>query len=517
MLTLEMELLTGVYRASLVDRSAAEWPPHPERVFSALVQAWGDGGERADERAALEWLEALDEPPSIEASEINGERTAPAVYVPPNDARSTDISILPAQRKRQARQFMAVVPLEPLASPDGTLVHVRFRWAQPAPEPHWRPLGALAQRVSSVGHSSSFVRLLFREEPSAEGPARMYVPGEDGDTPLRVAYPGRLRHLEEWYSIEGGKRRERPKVRATARYVAPRNLAGDAPNTIFGAEDNWVVLATAPQGFDDRSEALSSYVPDLLAFPRVAKCIRNALMKSAPDPPPEISGHEVDGTPSQSPHLAIVPLANVGWTRSDGSLLGVGLVLPRDASLQDRSVVFRAVQDWMRARRTAENQPIGEARLGRSAVWSLVRLIDSERASLRPDRYCRVAHSWASVTPVFLDRFLKGTNELEEVDLIVRACANIGLPERDLVEVEIHKHSAVCGAETTYPSRGRERRPDWSFPEESRYRSRPRRHVVLRFRNEVRGPILLGAGRFHGMGLLLPILDEGRPRRGAEP
>ena len=32
MLTLELELLTGVYRAALPDGSAAEWPPHPERV-----------------------------------------------------------------------------------------------------------------------------------------------------------------------------------------------------------------------------------------------------------------------------------------------------------------------------------------------------------------------------------------------------------------------------------------------------------------------------------------------------
>jgi CRISPR-associated protein Csb2 len=44
MLALKIELLTGVYRASLPDNSRSEWPPHPERVFSALVQAWGDGG-----------------------------------------------------------------------------------------------------------------------------------------------------------------------------------------------------------------------------------------------------------------------------------------------------------------------------------------------------------------------------------------------------------------------------------------------------------------------------------------
>ncbi len=57
MLTLEIELLTGVYRAALPDGSSAEWPPHPERVFSALVQAWADGGCDSQERAALEWIE----------------------------------------------------------------------------------------------------------------------------------------------------------------------------------------------------------------------------------------------------------------------------------------------------------------------------------------------------------------------------------------------------------------------------------------------------------------------------
>ncbi|HEU4583755.1 MAG TPA: type I-U CRISPR-associated protein Csb2 [Polyangiaceae bacterium] len=498
MLTLEIELLTGVYRASQVDQSAAEWPPHPERVFSALVQAWGDGGQLPGERAALEWLEALEDPPSIEASEVNRERTAPVVYVPPNDARSTDISILPAQRKRQARHFRAVVPLAPLASSDGTLAHVRFRWSQPVPELHRRHLRALAHRVSSVGHSSSLVRLQFREEVIVNDPERMYVPHEAGPTALRVAYAGRLRHLEFWYSIEEGKLRKRPKVRATARYAreTPRS---DIPSTVFGPDPDWIVL-------EARRDAGSSFTPDVLAFPRVAKCIRNALMKFASDPPPEvISGHKKDGTPSESPHVAIVPLTNVGWSYSDGSLLGVGLILPRALERETRAVVLQAIQVWLKDRGSPTGSGAsGEVRLGRNAVWQLKQVIEGERASLRPARYCAAACTWRSVTPVFLDRFLKGTSEMEEVELIAQACANIGLPERDLVEVQIHKHSAVRGAETTYPSRGRAHRPDWSFPEKSSYQNRPRRHVVLRFRNPVTGPVLLGAGRYHGMGLLLP-------------
>ena len=83
MLALEIELLTGVYRAALPDRSGAEWPPHPERAFSALAQAWGDGGADPAERAALEWLERLP-PPSVEAEEVEADqkRSAVTVFVP---------------------------------------------------------------------------------------------------------------------------------------------------------------------------------------------------------------------------------------------------------------------------------------------------------------------------------------------------------------------------------------------------------------------------------------------------
>jgi CRISPR-associated protein Csb2 len=66
MLTLELELLSGVYRAALPDGSSVEWPPHPERIFSALAQAWGDGGCDPGERRALAWLEQQT-PPMIDA------------------------------------------------------------------------------------------------------------------------------------------------------------------------------------------------------------------------------------------------------------------------------------------------------------------------------------------------------------------------------------------------------------------------------------------------------------------
>jgi CRISPR-associated protein Csb2 len=103
---------------------------------------------------------------------------------------------------------------------------------------------------------------------------------------------------------------------------------------------------------------------------------------------------------------------------------------------------------------------------------------------------------------VLLDRFPDDDDPVEQAKLIATACRHVGLPEP--VEVEIHKHSAIMGAPSAYPGRGRSH-GEWTFPAGSKLKSRPRRHVVLRFQDPVRGPILLGAGRYHGFGLLLPI------------
>src|SRR5262249_45961721 len=137
MLTLEIELLTGAYRAAAPGASRAEWPPHPDRVFSALAQAWGDGGCNPAERVALEWLERQG-PPLIDADGPGecSERTSPTVFVPPNDPRGSDISVLPDRRRRQARSFRAIVPTNSV---------VRLGWPDAIPsEPDHAALEALA-------------------------------------------------------------------------------------------------------------------------------------------------------------------------------------------------------------------------------------------------------------------------------------------------------------------------------------------------------------------------------------
>ena len=49
------------------NREEPEWPPHPDRVFMALIAAWGENGEASAGLAALRWLEDLSEesPPAL--------------------------------------------------------------------------------------------------------------------------------------------------------------------------------------------------------------------------------------------------------------------------------------------------------------------------------------------------------------------------------------------------------------------------------------------------------------------
>ena len=486
MLELEIELLTGVYRAVLPDNSTAEWPPHPERVFSALVQSWGDGGCDAKERAALEWLESLPAP-RIEADPMRGchQRSAPPVFVPPNDSPKdkVKITLLPDRRSRQARNFQVAIPVRST---------VRLIWHEvPGQAGHRTALETLARRVASLGHSASLVRFAFHDATNDGSP--LWHPDTDGNVALRVAHPGRLRRLEDWLSKD-----ERPHSGMWIRYLEPQpSPPAQATKSVFGAAQDWFVFEDAGGGR-----------PDLLAFAHVAKCVRASLMKHGPQPSPEIiSGHTPDGGASSRPHLAIVPLASVGWSHATGDLLGFAVILPRTAESSDRDRVLRALGGF--APVNVDSEAYAELHLSSRLRWRVERTVTPSRASLKPERWCRAAISWASATPVLLDRYPDHGDPTEEGRLIAAACGNIGLPEP--IEIEIYKYPAVQGGPSAYPPGGKRSGPDWSFPKGTKFASRPRRHVILRFPEPVEGPVLIGAGRYHGFGLCLPLVEEREP------
>lgn len=503
MLAIDVEYLAGVaFAAQFSDRGAAEWPPQPDRLFSALVAAWGCGRQDAAERQALVWLELL--PPPLVLASAAERRQVAIVYVPPNDARVTgkvgaaatnlrdQLSILPERRRRQARQFPAALPERPT---------VVFAWpAADAPEEVLAALNRLAARTAYLGHSASLVRVAVRADGEIDA-AAAYRPHPRGKQMLRWVYPGRLAELVAGYERGQGVGAWRPRPGAAFAYLPPGEPeSAPPPESVFG--EQWLVL-----------EDVGGTAPLLTAFPVVAKTLHRALVDCCARldrPVPELlTGKTADGGPAQTAHLAIVPLADVGWGYSGGRLFGVALVLPRtfERRLADPQVeaVADAVQAFLSQRDSQDEteEPYGVLTLGQLGEWKLGRTTGVPRASLRPGRYVSAARVWATVTPLVLDRFPKDRPGETAEDLVRRACANVRLPTP--TAVAFHKYSAHNGAPPAAPPGGNPRWTDWTFPAGSPLAERVRRHVVLEFATEVGGPLLLGAGRYQGLGLCLPL------------
>jgi CRISPR-associated protein Csb2 len=478
LLALEIEYLAGAsVAASDQDKTHADWPPQPDRVFSALVASWGARGSRDDERKALEWLERQD-PPRIVRSEAHA-RTTAISFVPPNDFKTSSdgsFDVLPSRRRRQERYF-------PTTRPENSVVKLVWR-AEPE-KGVLSALEALAHDTSYVGHSTSLTRCHFTEEP---------IDLRAGQAALRTVYPGRLADLERWF--KSGQRPSPGEVVLAASYTE----AAPATGSVFSRD--WVVLAHA-----------GGLRPDLLAAPLLARTIRDALMDAYTDlyhaiAPEWLSGHSADGKPSPELHAAFVPLANVGAERSDGDLKGFAIVLPRTVTVDN---LYALIGNLLNRNKNTGHIALRSPQRGLVESWIVKPTTSDETMfSLQSYRWVKKSRLWATVTPVVLDRYPKKTNiddrATEIADCVKSACKNIGLANPSYVGV--HTNSCVSGAPPAFVPRGARSWQRWQVPSslEHRYLT----HAVLGFDEPVQGPIILGAGRFAGLGLCLPIAKEGR-------
>lgn len=462
MLAVEVEYLTGVARAANDRGDAPDWPPQPDRLFSALVATWAARGERPAERAALEWLERA-EPPMIEAS-LAASRSTEKVFVPPNDDAATAITVMPERRRRQERRFPACIPNDPV---------VRWVWPVAPSDAVAEALEALARDTSYLGHSASLVRCTVRRL-SAQGNAV---------AARRAIYPGRLAEL-----VRRFKDGQRPSPGAS---LAPCPAASPAPPaSVFGTD--WIVFAHA-----------GGWRPDARAAALLGKTLIKAVQAGyAPDAAPAwVSGHQADGSPLAAPHLAALPLLDAGWEWSQGRLMGMALALPRaleHVAGPEEEGLFRALS------RINTHDPDSleiSLRLPGGQAWQLRRDAMPDAKSLRPDRYVKAARIWATVTPIALDRHPKAEGEIEAT--IAMACERIGLPQP--TRVVAGKHTAIRGAPSARPGVAAPEWTGWRLP--APLTGRRLTHAVIEFAEPVAGPVLLGAGRFVGLGLCLPLRE----------
>jgi CRISPR-associated protein Csb2 len=113
---------------------------------------------------------------------------------------------------------------------------------------------------------------------------------------------------------------------------------------------------------------------------------------------------------------------------------------------------------------------------------------------LKKTTWCRASRVWESVTPVLFDRYPKaGKVGLSAGDIIAGSCTLVGLPVPEVVSVG--KFSSFTGVPPADPK---------FFPLKDAQAGRYAAHVTVKFREEVKGPVVLGAGRHYGLGLMRP-------------
>jgi CRISPR-associated protein Csb2 len=270
--------------------------------------------------------------------------------------------------------------------------------------------------------------------------------------------------------------------------------ASEALGSVFST--SWLVLR----------RVAGPYLPGTSAV-GLARAVRKVLLSFAGEPIPELlSGHTPDGRPTTAPHLAVLPLPFVGHPQATGAILGVALVMPNGAADEERKAVYRAIAAWeASARLEDEDAPAVPVNLGASGQLMLERTEwGTSLSSLRPSTWCGPGATWSSVTPVALDR---NPGDLRSRDpevlaaavaaaqgSIRSACQRIGLPEP--ANVDILPAAPLAGA-----AKARQFPP---YPGVEGRVQRVLTHARITFDREVRGPVLLGAGRFVGLGLFRP-------------
>ena len=369
-----------------------------------------------------------------------------------------------------------------LVGADGQVV---FSWPQSDPsDSNRRALGAIVDRVTRLGHSSSFVACRLADDP----PDPVWVPqnGSAGSAfSLRAMHPGMLASLAVRYEsyLQTGFR-NRPIPSSTVFYATARDSALDSPPCSGEADSEWILFE-----LERSNRQVSSAKTALLA-----KALRGAVISHSLAPAPRLLvGKDPDGRPTSSPHALFLSLPFVGHHHSDGTVKGLAMLLPSGSDGRERGDILRAVGAW----RAASGDERLRLRLSSRLVLGL-RLVPGfekpDTTALAQLRWSRPSQRWGSVTALALPRDAHKLRHGSPSDVrrawrraeeaVAEACRFAGLPEPATVSVGFDP-----------PVRGGSHTSDYpAFVQNGR--KRLLLHAVVEFEQVVAGPVVLGSGRF---------------------
>lgn len=472
MLKVSVEFLHGTLRATssfdtamagTASRDAAEWPPSPARLFSALVAADGTGGRsRVTDSTELLMVEAA--PPPIIVADPEQQVLRSHVedrYVVVDDHHEGSVQEYVGRASALVRPGVRMAP---------TIPRVDYIWdGLDLTGRHIRALAARAARIGYLGCADSPARVTVTEEArpiNEEG--RMWRPQDDGRVVLPVPFTGALGELDRAYELWlSGQQVRRSWFRTQrARYRSPDQAPSTAPRPVV----LWLCL--------------SSTVPGRMVL-SVTEALRDSVLElyeahvagSRDEVPPVLHGHGYQTPGYQHAHWLALP--HVGYRHAKGSIHGVAVWLPA----QTDPTVIEGLRTALWHLRTLTRPgwfKVGiDMHTGQQRPWAA-----------NPQRWRGPARRWISAFPVVHERWQRPGPCLEEIS---RWCRNAGLAA-DPVDFRLCRVPLIQGGVTLRPHEvARKGKP-----------ARPFSHLEVTFAQPVRGPIVLGRMRQFGLGLMAP-------------
>jgi CRISPR-associated protein Csb2 len=438
-------------------RAAPEWPPHPAQVFCRLTRAALD----EHDRTALRWLEQQPAP-RIHITQQTctqptpGQRTADH----PRPGHPTTTLCWQHPAPTEIRHRLDAMARRALT---GASLHLRFERPAPTPTCHNAP-------IHHTGHDTTPTHGVTVDPCSLI----------DADVSLGTPFPGFLDQLsldqfstapdddQSWHASrftgyrfqqEPRRRTSFPQQLSTPRRPSPPSVYTDV--VVFTLQGRRIPGWHAPQ---------------------LTEALRRAVLAVAGDRAPEaLHGHRADGLP----HVAFLALPDVGEPSSDGSIMGMAVAVP-ELPETPRTQIVRAVQDLRRRSGTdtvtLRGQGFPTAVLhyspGHVRPWAA-----------SPERWRQGSRRWTTATPMVLDHYPKRPAQTEQ--RIRESVHRLGLP--DPLTVRFDTDSLLKGGIALRPH---------DLPEQNRRKLYY--HVELTFPDPVAGPLLIGAGRYLGVGLFAP-------------
>ena len=477
---------------------AGDWPPAPARLFQALVASAAKGAVLADDdKAALEWLETLDAPliasPAVRPGQLFRN------YVPNND-----LDEFGGDPRKIGKTKTAIKIIRPhIFNAETPSLFIWTFSSDKDDENHARTICMIAERLYQLGRGVDMAWVWAELLDAGEIETRLvrhggvvYRPSE-GATGKALLCPrkGSLASLKERYDANIKR----------FRYVRQ----GRKVQTVFSQppKPRFAKIAYATPShrflFEIRAALSESFAP--WPSERVTELVLNLrdkavsrLKEALPEAAGAIDRVLVGRNSTEADKAArvrILPLPSIGHAHADRAVRRVLVDVPPNCPLRvdDLAWSFSGL---------AETSPTtGGMR------WNLVRtgeqgMLEHYGIDGEEQQGFRV---WRTVTPVALPvmRTGRGTagarrvaGEAKATRAVMQALRHVGVAEpveSIHVQREPFDHNGA-------------RAEEFAMPE--RFMARGLHHVEITFAQAVRGPLVIGNGRYLGLGLMAPNKDR---------